>query len=381
MSRVLIVTNGHGEDAIGVRLAREFRARGIDAEIFPLVGEGPRDGGAGEPAPVVGPRAAMPSGGIVAFGNLVNLARDLRAGLLGLVGDQWRFLRKARGRYAAVIAVGDAYCFGMARLAGVPAYFVGTAKSVRVAPYGPGEACVLRAAVEAFARDEPTAESLRARGVRASAPGNVMMDMLEGGPLPGLAPPWIALLPGSRECAYVDARFLARVARRIGGERDLPAVLSVAGQLDRNQMAAMLRDDGWIVGASEGFAFEACSGTARIYGWRGRIGSVLKGAVLALGQAGTANEQAAGAGVPVVAFEPGGAHRTGWYRMRQQRLLGDALLVIEKDGERAHQEVSRLLDDEARRAHMSAIGRERMGAPGGAAAIVGAVAARLGGAG
>ena len=382
MKRVLVVSNGHGEDAIALRLARELRARGLQPELFPLVGEGP--GEAHDPTPLVGPRAAMPSGGIVAFGNLINLARDLRAGLAGLVGAQLRFLREASARYAATVAVGDAFCCAMARLSGLPAFFVGTAKSVRVAPYGPIEARILRGVAGVYVRDEPTAASLRARGVAATAPGNVMMDMLEGAPPPDLTPPWLVLLPGSREGAYDDARFLTRVARRLCRDRGLPVLLSLAGTLDRNRMVALLKEENWSVGACEGYAFDACAGGVRLRGWRGRIGALLRpavlegaGAVLALGQAGTANEQAAGAGVPVVAFEPGGAHRTGWYRMRQQRLLGEALLVVEKDEERAIAELERLLDDQPRRAHMGVVGCERMGGPGGAAAIADAVEAAL----
>jgi len=373
VNRVLMVSNGHGEDAIALRLARDFRARGLEPEIFPLVGRGPDD----EATPCVGPRATMPSGGIVAFGNVVNLTRDLRAGLAGLIADQVRFLRAARTRYVGVVAVGDAFCCAMARLSGLPTFFVGTAKSVHVAPYGFGESSVLRGIAGVFVRDEATAQDLRARGVAAVAPGNVMMDMLEGSPPPGIDPPWLALLPGSRETAYHDARFLARIVRRIGEARALPAMLSIAGTIDRNRMAAVLKEEGWRVGARPGCAFEARAGAAVIYGWRGRIGGILQGAVIALGQAGTANEQAAGAGVPVVAFEPGGPHRTGWYRMRQQRLLGDALLVVEKDEARACDAVERLLDDERRRARMGVIGRARMGAPGGASAIAEAVARAL----
>lgn len=384
MKRVLVVCNGHGEDAIALRLARELRARGLEPEIFPLVGQGPSE--AADPTPLVGPRATMPSGGIIAFGNVANFARDLRAGLARLVGAQLRFLRDAATRYAAVIAVGDAFCCGMARVSGLPAFFVGTAKSVRVARYGAVEARLLHGLAGVYVRDEPTARSLRERGVAATAPGNVMMDMLEGAPPPGIAPPWLVLLPGSREAAYDDTRFLVRVARRLCQGRDLPALLSIAGTIDRNRIVASLKDDGWSVGAREGYAFDAQAGDVRLYGWRGRIGALLRppalngaGAVLALGQAGTANEQAAGAGVPIVAFEPGGAHRTGWYRMRQQRLLGDALLVVEKEEARALAELQRLLDDEPRRAHMGAVGRERMGSPGGAAAIAGGVATELAG--
>ena len=50
-----------------------------------------------------------------------------------------------------------------------------------------------------------------------------------------------------------------------------------------------------------------------------------------MGQAGTANEAAAAAGVPVVAFERDRDRKTAWYRMRQHGLLGEALAVLPGD--------------------------------------------------
>ena len=99
-----------------------------------------------------------------------------------------------------------------------------------------------------------------------------------------------------------------------------------------------------------------------------------------LGQAGTANEAAAAAGVPVIAFERRRAGKAHWYRRRQKGLLGDALLVLPADVAVATAGVSALLDDAPRRARMAAEGRERMGAAGGARRIACRIAAIAGGA-
>jgi uncharacterized protein (TIGR03492 family) len=92
-----------------------------------------------------------------------------------------------------------------------------------------------------------------------------------------------------------------------------------------------------------------------------------------LGQAGTGNEQAVGLGKPVVSAadsRPGMPDRVGWYRMRQQRLLGDALLVLPAaDDDAFASGVVKLLDDQRRMDDMARTGRERMGGSGGAAAI------------
>jgi len=86
------------------------------------------------------------------------------------------------------------------------------------------------------------------------------------------------------------------------------------------------------------------------------IGGILDGATLAIGQAGTANEAAAASGVPVVALELAGDRRSGWYRMRQERLLGDALAIVPGESSAAAAAIVALLNDPARRARMSAAG-------------------------
>ncbi|HEY0797609.1 MAG TPA: lipid-A-disaccharide synthase-related protein [Candidatus Baltobacteraceae bacterium] len=358
MAAVLLVSNGHGESAIAGRLARELRAlRAIDVDHLPLVFAG---GDASLAS--VGPTAKMPSGGLVAMGNVRAFSRDLRAGFLRLFLAQVRFLRNARG-YDCVIAVGDVYALALALLAGRPTLFVGTAKSAYVAEYGPFERFVLRRAQRIFVRDETTAAHLRARGVRAQAPGNVIVDLLDDDV--DVAPQAdIGILPGSREPAYEDGVALGRVVRASGAR----ALFSIAPGLDEAAFARLLTGDGWAVTAGDAptpLRAHDPSG-AELIAWRGSLGALLRAVRLVIGQAGTANEAAAACGVPVLALQ---TRSGGWYRMRQQRLLGDAIALIPAQPQAAAAQVHALLGDPARLSRMSAAGRERMGPPGGAHAI------------
>jgi hypothetical protein len=61
--------------------------------------------------------------------------------------------------------------------------------------------------------------------------------------------------------------------------------------------------------------------------------------------------------------------------MRQGRLLGEALAIVPGTVAGAAAAIADLLGDEARRARMGAVGRERMGPPGGARAIAQRIAA------
>ncbi len=379
MRRILFVANGHGETAIAARIAVELARPGpgglFALDLFPVVGIG----AGAAPLAVVGPRRTLPSGGLVAMGNVRAFARDLGAGFAGLFARQVAFLLTLAA-YDAVVAVGDAYALALAFAARLPTLFVGTAKSVYVAPYGPFERTLLRRALRIFVRDDATAEQLRSRGVPAEAPGNVIVDLI-GAPAGAPAGTWLGLLPGSREEGYADGVRLSRVVRALAaGRPDVGGLLSLAPTLDAGRFANALAGDGWDVSAGEGapgagVVFTARSGAARLAAWRGDLGPLFAASSAVLGQAGTANEQAAAAGLPVVALDGAGAD---WYRMRQRRLLGEALLLVPDRPAEAAAAIASLLGDAGRLRAMSQAGRERMGPPGGAVAIALAIAEAVG---
>ncbi|MGZ3519621.1 MAG: hypothetical protein ACXVAG_01330 [Vulcanimicrobiaceae bacterium] len=375
--RVLFVSNGHGEEAIAARIARDVRELAtVTCDHLAVVGE------FGHPSVMrdVGPRRTMPSGGLIAMGNVKNIVRDVGAGLIGHTLAQLRFLRSVRGTYDVSVAVGDVFGLALALQTGAPAVYVGTAKSVYVAPYGPMEERLIRKAGAIFVRDAATAQRLREHGVRAEAPGNVIVDLYSEGEherideaIRGFAPV-LGLFPGSRPpAAYSDALFLCAVVRRFAvASPHAGAVLSIAPGLDVSRLARALGDAGWHVveRTDPATPFALLDGEREVIrAWRGGIGPIIEHAALVLGQAGTANEAAAAGGVPVMAFEVSGEKKTAWYRMRQSGLLGGALLVGPGDVDSGAVVVQQLLDDAPRRVAMGAIGRERMGPPGGARAI------------
>jgi uncharacterized protein (TIGR03492 family) len=381
MMRVLFVTNGHGEAAIAERIAVELEQIAGEAQIdhIALVGDARsrhmRD---------VGPRASMPSGGLIAMFNLRNILRDLRAGLLGLAAAQRQFLRRSRGAYDVVVAVGDVYALAMALTVRRPTVFVGTAKSVAVAPYGRVEKRFLGSAQACFVRDEATAQSLRA-DVPGVEVANAIVDLYATADDPAAQravegfDPALALFPGSRQNAYDDAAFLLDVTRRLAEFfPGIGAALSIARGLDAERFTADAAARGWSVRAvaDESIPFVLVSGGRELVrAWRGDLGPLLSRVTLVLGQAGTANEAAAAAGVPIVAFEHDRDRKASWYRRRQLGLLGDALAIFSNRGDEPVAGVRGILNDAALRARMSAAGKMRMGAPGGARRIAERIAA------
>jgi uncharacterized protein (TIGR03492 family) len=383
---ILLVSNGFGEAAIAGYLARAIAVQSPDAvvEHMPLVGGKSRTGvpHTAPSTPVqVGPVADMPSGGLVAYGNLANLRRDVSAGLLGLTLRQFGFLRRQRAR-DAVVAVGDVYCLAACSFfARRPTVFVATAKSQHVAPHSGLERAIARGARVVFTRDEATAQALRADGVRAEYAGNLMMDGLE----PELELPVradavrLGVLPGSRADAPDNAAAAMRRVKLVAGMlqgRAVQAFLAIAPSVDARAIMDACAGAGVTLaptGQQSGVIARGHDGDLEVLAVSGAFGDVLRASTIVLGQAGTGNEQAAGLGRPVIAWAENSTGRTGWYRMRQQRLLGDALLVLPRQDQEYAAGIVALLDDPQRMNGMARLGKERMGEPGGAAVVAKAV--------
>ncbi len=387
--RILLVSNGFGEMAILQSIARAIAGRAPEAVLrhLPLVGSPRADAW----PPLVGPRRDMPSGGLVTYWNMRNIARDVSAGLIGLTIAQFRFLAAQRHAFDAVVAVGDVYCAATCMwFARLPTVFVATAKSEYVAGHSALELAIARRARLTFARDAATAQALASRGVPARYVGNVMMDGVAATetvlPIDAQAL-HVAVLPGSRRDAPANAGAAARRLRRIAqlGGRRVQAFVAVAPTVAAQDLAAALRSQGFRDGAGgEGGAIAArlTDGDVEIVLVEQALGATLRAADVVLGQAGTGNEQAAGLGKPVIAAAAQGEspQDVGWYRMRQRKLLGEALVVAPADDDAFAQTVLDLIADPARMTMMAKAGRERMGEPGASAAIAHAALAVAAGA-
>jgi uncharacterized protein (TIGR03492 family) len=399
--RLLVLTNGHGEDQIALQLITALRKKAsqLQVVVLPLVGEGHAFEAAEERGLLErqGPRQALPSGG---FSNqsLPGLIGDLGAGLAGLSLRQWRWVRRWGRSGDPVLAVGDLLPLLLAWSSGTPFAFVGTPKSdyTWASPPPPGwghspladayhrfkgsewdpwewrlmasERCRL-----VVVRDALTARGLHRHGIPAQAPGNPMLD---GFPPPEL-PPWLAnqrrlvLLPGSRmpEALLNGKRLLAGLAAWTAPEVST-ALLTCGDQPSSASWSALLQADGW----REAPLTAAAAGAGASRGWRrgpltlllgvGRFRSWAPWAEVGLATAGTATEQLVGLGIPALSAPGPGPQFTAGFARRQSRLLGGAVQPCRSPGELAAG-LERLLGDAERRGQLGSIGRRRMGPAGG----------------
>lgn len=384
----LLISNGTAEDLIGARLAA---LTGGPFRYVPLVGEG-RAYARVPGAERVGRVLHLPSGGFP-FGSAANLLADLRAGLVQDSVGQWLDSVRGADQAGAVVVVGDAYALMVgsvaARRAARPLVHVQPLLSaqyleglgVRGAlqelnalganlpmPYELGLA---RRAHAVYVRDARTAGYYAARGVPARFAGSFAMDVLPAPERPLALPagqPVLALLPGTRDDHRESLPLMLSAAAL------LPGVTAVVAW--PHGWADVTLPDGWTLTADSDLDARACGDGVQVPLRRGAFGAVARAADLAVGTAGTANEQLAGLGVPVVGFATRGPQYTRGFARRQGRLLGDALTLTPPDPPAVADAVRALLLDGERRNRAALAGLNRIG-PAGALPVIAAEIRRL----
>ncbi len=366
--RLIVASNGYGEDAIGAALALRLRKRYPHAEVcaFPLVGRGEQYGRIG--VDILSPVADSPTGGIIKY-HLKDLRAEIKAGLFGHIGSQLRTWKSVRSRCCTVLCVGDAYLlchtiWGQ----GKKALLLATAKTKYISGHWKLESFLYRGATKkVWTRDEATARELLDNGVNAAFEGNPIMD-LQCAPS-GRKDLWgdgrrILVLPGSRGRAYADLALLLDTLGLIARNSRVSAIMVLAPSIDADR----------IVSRAEGWTFQdevLRKGEVSVRIFCGDVTEVARGAELLLGLAGTANQVCAGMGIPVLSILEKG-------KLVQKKLLGDAELLVEPDPRALAQAALRLLADARKLSLMSEAGKKRLGARGAIDSVLEYVESELG---
>ena len=377
MSTLTLLSNGHGEDAIGALLAAEIlRQRPeLSMQAFPTVGAGGAYQGV---VPVLGPRQVLPSGGLLVHDPRL-LVQDLKAGFLGMTLRQLRELRRLRTD--GLIVVGDIYALLLSSLVQTPnRFYLQTLVSSHHASAGssltrphryfmenislPERALMRRLARRVYVRDAATARQLQARGLEhVKALGNPVLDAAQGRPITEHAgQQCVALLPGTRGYAAASLQTMLRTLTHLA---ETTGLVAWAGE-------ALPAPPDWEsddVPDIQGLRAVWRRGQQRVYVYENRFADVLHTAQVVLGTSGTAHEQAAALGKPVVSFAVPPLYSSA-FLANQNRLLGEALVVVEPEPTQLAAALQTLLNDEVRLVRLAKLGPERLGRPGGTQAIV-----------
>ncbi|PMB05708.1 hypothetical protein CI594_02930 [Fischerella thermalis CCMEE 5196] len=420
--RLLVLSNGHGEDAIAVRIVQELQQQVHPPDIFalPLVGEGYAYQKLN--IPLIGSVRAMPSGGFIYMDGWQFL-RDLGGGLIQLTFDQiltirsWVNSQEKSGKNHAILAVGDLLPLLFAWMSGTKYAFVGTAKSEyhvrdekgllkRDNPlahlghfsgsvYHPWERWLMShyRCKAVFPRDSFTTKILQKWAIPVFDMGNPMMDGLEptfptarlysinsekrelGRPL------IITLLPGSRPPeAYANwQKILLAVSALIGMQQThnwgkFVFLGAIAPSLHFASMHQILQSHGWYphpdcpVAIPDDSALTFYQKNAYFILTQKAYNDCLHMADIAIAMAGTATEQFVGLGKPAITMPGKGPQFNPKFAQTQSRLLGPSVILVEEPHEVA-QAVRSLFANPDKLHVIAENGLRRMGKAGAAKRI------------
>lgn len=402
--KLLVLSNGHGEDIIAVRILEQLQNCPNPPQLaaLPIVGEG--HAYVQSKIPIIGPVQQMPSGGFI-YMDRRQFWRDIKGGLLQLTLSQYQTVRQWGNSDQKILAVGDIIPLLFAWLSGADYAFVGTAKSEYYwrdeSDWLPTTSCLERSfgsvylpwerwlmryprCKAVFARDTLTTKILQQFSIPAFDLGNPMMD--------GIIPLQnsnfkmqnnsliILLLPGSRlpEAVRNWQKILQAVSGVLAVFPEQPILLlsAIAPALQLAPFQEILLTQGWITEAISSISissFEADSlpftnknGTLLLT--QSNYVKCLQLADLAIAMAGTATEQFVGLGKPAITMVGEGPQFTDIFAKAQTRLLGSSIILLEKPEEVAST-IPSLLQNSKRLQQIAENGRRRMGTPGAAARI------------
>ncbi len=401
--RVLCLSNGHGEDQIGARVLAAIQAQAPETEVLalPLVGLG--HGYQQRGIKIAGPVEIMPSGGFI-YQDGRQFLRDLRAGLLGLLGKQlqtiqaWSAGGSPEAADSLIVAVGDIVPLALAWMSGCPYGFVGTAKSdyyIRDghgqrlpgkgwagSDYLPWERWLLgRPACQAvFPRDSLTTKVLAQFGLPVFDCGNPMMDELPPPQSPRETYPHsliLTLLPGSRvpEAHHNWHLILDALDLLPTLVPDALLLAALSPGLDLSTFITALVQGNWQpvppppwlkIADAQAPLFQ--NGTTQLLLSQRAYSDCLHLGDVAIALAGTATEQMVGLGKPVITFAGPGPQFTRRFAQRQAQLLGISVQCVDAPTAVVPR-LKTLLDNSHLWAEIQANGQHRLGPPGAAAAI------------
>ena len=378
LANITLLSNGHGEDAIGALLGLEVCEVRPDLHVraYPLVGTGDSYEEAG--FEVLGPRRVMPSGGLTLHSASM-LRRDLCAGFVGLTLRQWSDLKRLETDI--LIVIGDIYAQLQSALVKTKCRFVyqalvsalhgrgrpkGGMRRVFMEVFTPLERMLMsRLAERVYVRDVETKSHLRGMGLaKVEFLGNPILDAADGNPISCLTKKGfsVVLLPGSRDYA-VSA--LGTMLASLVKTRTLSGAVAWSG-------GELPRFPGWRTESGNGVGgLKAVlhNQDKEVWVFEDRFYDLLAGAQVVLGTAGTAHEQAAGLGIPIITF-PVPPYYTEAFLINQRRLLGPALTISRADPDEIASHLLRFRYNKGDRDIAAHAGRLRMGPSGGSRAIV-----------
>lgn len=324
--------------------------------LFPMVGEGNRF--KNYDFPVLSRGSVTPSGG---FGFRVGISlfkEDIKSGLIRDLMHMYRTLRRIKP--SIVVSVGDPFNLIFTYLGTCrKVFFISTDQghSAWVNGFSNLELNIIkRLSLWIFTRDKKTEEFLKDRGLNnVSYLGNPLMDCIEEPRF--LLEEGITLLPGTRRDCGNNLLFLLEVIKGI--ERPIRYYVPINTNSEPFILES-LREKGYnLLPWDYGYKIEE---PFNVYIGKGIFSEMVSSSILVIGLSGSGNEQSAGLGKVVVSFLIEGIQFNKKFITEQKCLLGDALILADKES--VGELINNLLSNPSELQRRGEVGRFRMGERG-----------------
>jgi len=332
MGRILLLSNGHGEDLSGSLLGSTLRTLGHEVTALPLAGLGGPYSQA--KIPLLGSSHEFSTGGIGYTSLRGRLTELIQGQILYLLRRLLRLLRHAH-RFDLIVVVGDVIPVIAAWLTRRPvatylvAYSSHYEGRLRL-PWPCGPMLTGRHFRAIFSRDQLTADDLSEQLARpVQFLGNPFMDPV----LPPTSPmansqQRIGLLPGSRRPELeANLQLLLRMSAQFPNNLGISLELALVSSLDDAGLSRCANAVGWQL--RDGRLERQGSPSVRVR--RGAFQAVLQNSDLVVSMAGTAAEQAIGLAKPVLQLPGQGPQFTASFAEAQRRLLGPTVFCAPGD--------------------------------------------------
>ena len=336
MSRILLLSNGHGEDLSGALIGKALRELDHKVDAFPLVGRGYSYLAAR--IKTRGKTKEFSTGGLGYTSFSGRLTELLQGQLFYLIG---RFLHLflVAGDYDLLVVIGDVVPVMAAWLTGLPvvtylvAYSSHYEGRLRL-PWPCGKCLSSKRFIKIYTRDQLTADDLTTQLLRnVDFYGNPFMD-------PVLTPQAIlpncnsrlGILPGSRRPELDNNLLLIlRVIESLPAAKlfstDISFDIALVPALDNAALSDLVALQGWYL-IEPLNSYSSCQLVRNHYTvniHRDSFVKVLQSSDVLLCMAGTATEQAAGLGKPILQLPGYGPQFTAAFAEAQRRLLGPTI--------------------------------------------------------
>ena len=391
--KLLVLSNGHGEDIIAVRIIEQLQNITSNLEItaLPIVGQGYAYNKSN--IPLAGRVQQMPSGGFIYMGGNP-LWEDVRGGLIQLTIEQLKLVRQWGKKDTAILAVGDIVPLLYSWFSGANYAFVGTAKSDYYlrdetdwlsqtsslekkfgSVYLPWERWLMsrNACKAVFPRDSLTTANLQKWSIPAYDLGNPMMDEIATSSQPEKSTKLsILLLAGSRMPEALNnwqqiLSSLFTIMEALPPEK-LEFLGAIAPALDLQIFIKAAVKNGWqIIEEKTLVAILACGNSTLVLS-QNSYEQFLQQADIAIAMAGTATEQFVGLGKPAVIMPGVGPQFTYAFAEAQSRLLGCSIVMVENP-EQVGNAIAQTVQDTEKLLQIALNGKRRMGEAGAAGRI------------